>query len=149
PWPTDHRGVLSTFAVTPAIPAPFVAPGSRRVFGGEQLHVRYRAAAGTGQSVKLVPRGGAPSAAVSSRAVGPPSARDGVATFPTGGLAPRAYDVILVSGGAVISRSPFWLYRPGTPTTLSPSERTSLVGEPITVRWRAAPGNRWDWLGVY
>jgi hypothetical protein len=149
PWPTDHRGVLSTFVVTPAVPGPFVAPSSRRVFVGDQLDVRYRAAAGTGQAVKLVPKGQGPSTAVASRAVGPPSGRDGVATFATAGLAPRAYDVILVAGATVLSRSPFWLYQPGTPTTLSTSKRTYVVGEPITVRWRAAPGNRWDWLGVY
>lgn len=23
------------------------------------------------------------------------------------------------------------------------------VGEPIRVRWRAAPGYRWDWMGVF
>ena len=149
PWPTDHRGVVSTFQVTPAVPSPFVAPSARRVFVGDSLSVTYRAAAGTGQSVMLVPAGQGASAAVASVAVGPPASRDGTATFSTGGLAPRAYDAILVSGGSVISRAPFWLYAPGTPTTVWTSKSTYAVGEPIVVRWRAAPGNRWDWLAPY
>jgi len=149
PWPTDHRGVLSTFRVTPAIPGRFVAPSERRVFVGESLSVRYRAGAGTGQTVAIVPKGQGPAAAVKSKPVGPPGPRDGTATFGTTSLAPGAYDVVLVAGGAVVSRASFWLYRPGMPTTVWTSKRTYVVGEPITVSWRAAPGFRWDWLGVY
>jgi hypothetical protein len=111
--------------------------------------VRYRAAAGTGQSIAIVPAGQGPSAAVSNAPVGPPAPRDGTATFDTAPLAPGAYDAILISGGAVSSRAPFWLYERGTPTTVWTSKRTYVVGEPIVVSWRAAPGSRWDWLGVY
>ena len=35
PYPTDHRGVVSTFRVDAADPAPFAAVGARRVFVGE------------------------------------------------------------------------------------------------------------------
>ena len=149
PWPTDHRGVVSTFVVTPAVPAPFVAPGARRVFVGADLAVRYRTGAASGESLRIVPQGQGPSAAVATTAVGPPGARDGTATFATAGLAARAYDVILVAGGGVLSRSPFWLYRRGTETTVRTSKDVYRVGEPIQVSWRAAPGLRWDWLGVY
>src|SRR6185312_543149 len=103
PWPTDHRGVVSTFRVTPAVPSPFVAPSARRVFVGDSLGVTYRATAATGQSIKLVPAGQGASAAVRSVSVGPPASRDGTATFSTAGLAPRPYDAILVSGGSVVS----------------------------------------------
>jgi len=64
-------------------------------------------------------------------------------------LAARPYDAILVSGGSVVSRAPFWLYVTGTKTTVTTSKSTYTVGEPVVVSWRAAPGNRWDWLGVY
>jgi len=149
PWPTDHRGALSTFRVTPAVPAPFVAPSARRLFVGDSLEVRYRAGAGSGQSLAIVPAGGQPAAAVASTPVGPPGTQDGTASFATAALAPGAYDVVLVSGGSVISRAPVWLYPPGTPTSVWTSKRTYVVGEPIVVSWRAAPGFRWDWLGVY
>ena len=149
PWPTDHRGVISTFQVTPAVPSPFVAPSARRVFVGDSLDVRYRTTAATGQSVEIVPAGQGPSAAVASVSVGPPAGRDGTATFDTSSIAPGTYDAILVSGGSVVSRAPFWLYAPGTRTTVWTSKSTYTVGEPIVVSWRAAPGNRWDWLAPY
>ena len=149
PWPTDHRGVMSTFRVTPAVPAPFVAPGSRRLFVGDPLDVRYHAAAGTGQSVAIVPAGQPASAAIMSTAVGAPGPLDGTATLSTNALAPGDYDAVLVSGGSVLSRAPFWLYAAGTPTTVWTSKSTYVVGEPIVVSWQAAPGFRWDWLGVY
>jgi Endonuclease/Exonuclease/phosphatase family len=149
PWPTDHRGVLATFRVTPAIPNPFVAPSERRVFVGDRLEVRYRAASGTGQSVRIVPAGRGPGAAVRNSAVGPPATRDGTASFGSASLSPGAYDAILIKAGAVISRAPFWLYARGTPTTVWTSKDTYRVGEPIVVHWRAAPGFRWDWLAPY
>ena len=149
PWPTDHRGVLTTFRVTPAVPAAFVAPSERRVFVGDDLHVTYRTTAGGDQVLAIVPAGRGPGAAVKSTPVGPPGPRDGTKQFGTSSLEPGDYDVILVSGGSVVSRAPFWLYRPGTDTRVWTSKRRYLVGEPISVRWSAAPGFRWDWLGVY
>lgn len=149
PWPTDHRGVVSTFRVTPAVPQPFVAPSARRVFVGENLDVQYRTKSGTGQVVAFVPAGLGPSATVRSAPVGPPATRDGTVGIGTTGLPPGAYDAILVDGASVVSRAPFWLYAAGTPTTVWMSKGSYLVGEPIVVNWRAAPGFRWDWLGAY
>ena len=150
PWPTDHRGVVSTFRVTPAVPAPFAAVDARRVVVGEPLGVRYHAAGGTGQRLAIVPAGQGPSAAVASRPVGPPAAVDGRVTFATATLTPGAYDALLVAAsGTVRSRSSFWLYPPGTPTRVATSKSVYLVGEPIDVTWSNAPGMRWDWLSVY
>ena len=145
PYPTDHRGVVSTFRVEPADPTPFAAVAARRVFVGEDLTVRFH---GPGARVVLVRAGNGPGAALASRPTG--GAADGALTFPTGGLAPGAHDALLVStGGTVLSRSPFWLYAAGTPPSLRTSKVVYEVGEPIRVRWRAAPGYRWDWMGVF
>ena len=145
PYPTDHRGVVSTFRVEPANPAPFAAVGARRVFSGEDLTVRFH---GPGARVVLVRAGDGPTAALASRSTG--GAADGALSFPTGGLEPAAHDALLVStGGAVLSRSPFWLYAAGTRPSLRTAKGVYEVGEPIRVRWRAAPGYRWDWMGVF
>ncbi|MGH2680146.1 MAG: endonuclease/exonuclease/phosphatase family protein [Actinomycetota bacterium] len=145
PYPTDHRGVVSTFRVEPADPAPFAAAGTRRVFVGEDLDVRVH---GPGARVALVPAGGGPGAAVASGSTG--GAGDVTLTFPTGGLAPGAHEALLLNGdGAVLSRSPFWLYGAGTPPSLRTAKQVYEVGEPIRVRWRAAPGYRFDWMGVF
>ena len=49
----------------------------------------------------------------------------------------------------MLSRSPFWLYAAGTRPSLRTTKEVYEVGEPIRVRWRAAPGYRWDWMGVF
>jgi endonuclease/exonuclease/phosphatase family metal-dependent hydrolase len=145
PYPTDHRGVVSTFRVTPADPDPFAAVASRRVFVGDDLTVH---AHGPGARVALVRAGNRPATALVSRSMG--GMDDADLTFPTGGLAPGAHEALLVdAAGAVVSRSPFWLYAAGTRPSLRTMNEVYEVGEPIRVRWRAAPGYRWDWMGVF
>lgn len=145
PYPTDHRGVVSTFLVEPADPVRFAAVGARRVFVGEDLDVRVH---GEGARVALVRAGQGPGAALASRSTG--GAVDPTITFPTSALAPGAHEALLLDAGdAVLSRSPFWLYAAGTSPSLRTSKEVYEVGEPIRVRWRAAPGYRFDWLGVF
>ena len=144
PYPTDHRGVVSMFRVTPADPGPFAAVAARRVFVGDPLIVRFH---GPGARVALVSAGAGPAAAIASQAI---ATVDGSVTFPTAGLAPGARDALLLAAdGSVLSRSPFWLYAAGTRSSVTTTARTYAVGDPIRVRWRAAPGYRFDWLGVY
>jgi hypothetical protein len=144
PYPTDHRGVVSTFRVEPADLAPFAAVASRRAFVGEQLAVRFHG----GSRVVLVPKGAGPAAALASRSTG--DAADGVVTFGTATIAPGTYEAALLHrSGAVLSRSRLWLYAAGTPPSVRTTSDVYEEGEPIELRWRAAPGYRWDWLGVY
>jgi endonuclease/exonuclease/phosphatase family metal-dependent hydrolase len=145
PYPTDHRGVVSTFLVEPADPAPFAAVGARRVFVGEDLDVRVH---GPGARVVLVRRGQGPDAALVSRSTG--GAADVTLSFPTNGLSPGAHEALLLTDrDTVLSRSPFWLYAAGTAPSVRTAKTVYEVGEPIRVRWRAAPGYRFDWMGVF
>jgi endonuclease/exonuclease/phosphatase family metal-dependent hydrolase len=149
PWPSDHRGVVSTFRVRPASPPTFVAPRARRARIGAQLRVRFHRAAGAVSArIALVPAGRGPGAALRWRATG--SRRDGVVALRTAGLAPRAHDVLLVDAdGRVRARARVWLHRAGARPSVSTGERVYASGEPIAVRWRNAPGMHWDWLGLY
>jgi endonuclease/exonuclease/phosphatase family metal-dependent hydrolase len=145
PYPTDHRGVVSTFRVTPADPDPFAAVASRRVFVGDDLTVH---AHGPGARVVLVRAGDGPSDALASRSMG--GMVDADLTFATDGLEAGAHDALLLDGaGTVSSRSPFWLYAAGTEPSLRTTKEVYEVGERIRVRWWAAPGYRWDWMGVF
>ncbi len=144
PYPTDHRGVVSTFRVEAADLPPFAAVAARRVFVGEDLDVRVH---GPASRVVLVPKGQGPGAALASLAVG---GADVTLTFPTGAVSPGAYQALLLNAGdTVLSRSPFWLYAAGTSPRVRTTQDVYEVGEPIRVRWRAAPGYRFDWMGVY
>jgi hypothetical protein len=148
PYPTDHRGVLTTFDVTPGVSPILVSVGARRVFRGETLMVTFHARGRTGEAVVIVPAGGTAAAALIRRPTG--GAVDGTLAFGTSSLAPGAYEAALTdSGGSIVSRSPFWLYAPGTPPALVTSKSVYVSGEPIEVSWKGAPGSRWDWLGIY
>jgi hypothetical protein len=140
PWPSDHLGIVSTFDVTPAPMPVLVAVEERSRDQGETLHVRFHG----GASVALF-RG---STTATSKSTG--GAVDGTLSFATTHLAPGAYQAVLRnSSGQALSRSPFWLYAPGSVTTVQTAKSVYKVGEPIRVSWKKAPGMKFDWLGLY
>jgi endonuclease/exonuclease/phosphatase family metal-dependent hydrolase len=148
PYVTDHRGVVSAFTVTPGAPPIMVAPSQRRVFRGDDLAVRFHARGRAGERVALVPAGGRPADALRSRRTG--GSTDGEVMFRTAGMRRGAYDAILVGpAGRALSRMTFWLYPPGTEPHVWTSRRVFRQGEPIELSWRAAPGNRYDWFGIF
>jgi hypothetical protein len=148
PWPSDHRGIVSTFNVTPAEMPQLVAVESRSLEQGDTLNVRFHGTGRTGERVAIVRAGAAPSTALASKSTG--GATDGTLSFATSSLTPRAYEAILVSpSGQAVARSPLWLYARGAVATVSTSKSVYKVGELITVSWTKAPGMKFDWLGVY
>jgi hypothetical protein len=117
-----------------------VAVEERSLEQGQTLRVRFHG----GASVALV-RG---STTVTSKSTG--GAVDGTLSFRTTTLAPGAYQAVLrSSSGQALSRSSFWLYRPGSITTVTTAKATYKVGAPIRVSWTKAPGMKFDWLGLY
>jgi endonuclease/exonuclease/phosphatase family metal-dependent hydrolase len=148
PWPSDHRGVVSTFDVTPAAMPLLVAVESRSLEHGDTLNVRFHGTGRTGERVAIVRAGGAPGTAVTSKSTA--GATDGTLIFATSALAPAAYEAVLINpSGQAVARSPFWLYAHGAVATVSTSKSVYKVGEPITVSWTKAPGMKFDWLGIF
>ena len=145
PYPTDHRGVVSTFAVRPGEAPVLVAPETRRLTIGQSLSVVFHAPGRRGERVTIVPRGG--TEAVAEQATG---SRDGTLTFgdvraPARGLRGRPSS----TGTTTCCRGRFWLYRPSEPTRVATSKLVYTKGKPIQVSWSNAPGMRWDWLALY
>ena len=140
PYPTDHRGVASTFVVGPGEPPAFAAPERRRLTIGDMLSVVFHG----GEQVALARAGGG---SVSAQ---PTLAEDGTLTFSTAGLERGRYEARLLDEvGGVVSRAPLWLYRPGERTKVRTAKRVYERREPIRVSWSNAPGMRWDWVAVY
>jgi endonuclease/exonuclease/phosphatase family metal-dependent hydrolase len=123
-WPSDHRGVVSTFRIT-TVEAEFVAVESRSLEQGEPQHVRFH----SDEEVAPVVR---------------PAGRIVDNSIDTTSLAPGRYEVAL--GNDVTE---FWLYDPGSETTISTSKSTYKAGEPIEVSWTNAPGMKWDWIAPF
>ncbi|HEX3931685.1 MAG TPA: endonuclease/exonuclease/phosphatase family protein [Nocardioides sp.] len=148
PYPTDHRGVVSTFEVTPA-PAPImVSPGNRRVITGSRgLHVRFHAHGLPGEVVGLLRPG-------SHRLLRQANARgrqNGVVDLRTTGLRPGRYAVALRDSatGRIEARAPVWVYRPGSRSHVWTDRRSYRYGAPVRIHWTRAPGNNLDWIGLF
>jgi endonuclease/exonuclease/phosphatase family metal-dependent hydrolase len=150
PYPSDHRAVVSTFSVQPRSASPFAAAAQRRVFIGDHLAVDVHAPDVKDARVGLrrVDHGGKRELIDVHKI--PRGTADVRIEFDTRKLHRGAYEVVLLSGKRdVLSRSPFWLYKPGTAPSVKVGERHYDVDEPIDVSWAAAPGQRADWVAVY
>jgi hypothetical protein len=151
PFPSDHRGVVSTIRVIPALPPLFVATDKRRIVQGEPIVVRYHTPNGENSDriVLVNAEGDAVNEALMSL---PPYEADffGAVTFGSGTLGPGSYDVVLLSENVEdMSRSSFWIVDANVTPSVSTDKTSYGEGETITVSWENAPAQRWDWLGIY
>jgi endonuclease/exonuclease/phosphatase family metal-dependent hydrolase len=147
PWPSDHRAVLSTVEVTPAWLPDLVAVNDQRLVTTEEtLTVHFRRRMAAGQTIAVRNAKGT----VVARSTLPEAELSGTVPVSLAGFEPGAYEAVLAdAGNRVLSRVPFHVKAPGTAPVLSVDKRVYRPGEPITVRWRDVPGNRWDWLALY
>ena len=149
PYPTDHRGVVSTFDLTPA-PAPLiVAPKHRRVvIGSGKLAVRFHAKGGAHELIGLRRHAerGRPLHAVSTG-----GRQDGLVRLRTARLRPGRYDLVLYNPKRhrTETSAPVWLYPKGSRAHLSTNRHTYRAGTPIRVSWTRAPGNNLDWVSLF
>jgi endonuclease/exonuclease/phosphatase family metal-dependent hydrolase len=151
PFPSDHRGVVSTVRLTPVEPPLFVAADKRRIVQGEPIVIRYHAPNGedSDRIVLVKSEGDAVNDALMSL---PPYEADffGAVTFGSATLEPGLYDAVLLSENTEeVSRNSFWIVAPNATPSLSTDKSSYSEGEAITVTWDNAPALRWDWLGIY
>jgi endonuclease/exonuclease/phosphatase family metal-dependent hydrolase len=148
PWPSDHRGVVSGFDVSPA-PLPAFVAARRRVYHiGETIRVDYAARGLEAESISvaLSARGEA-SAPVRSVAV---AAERGSLELPGEALPSGWYRVALRdASGRAIRSNEFWVLDPAVAPAVELAGSRFARGEPLPIRWRSGPGNRNDWLAVF
>ncbi len=149
PYPTDHRGVVSTFDLTPA-PAPLnVTPHQRRVvLGHGPLRVRFHARGLPGEVIGLR-RVGRPHQL--TRQVNARGRRNAVVQVRTSHLRPGHYRVVLRDDatGKTEASAPIWVYRPHRPARITTDRRVYRAGSAIRVSWTRAPGNNLDWVSLF
>jgi endonuclease/exonuclease/phosphatase family metal-dependent hydrolase len=149
PWPSDHRGVVSTFRVVPVDAPALIAATPRSVQEGAAVTVRTWDPEGPAWTALIVRRGRSPADALTGVRDMP---HDWQRMIPisTVGLPPDDYDAVLVGeDGAVLGRSAFSIATPGARPELEAITATVKQGEPVRVRWRHSPGELRDWIGVY
>jgi hypothetical protein len=116
---------------------------------GESVLVRSWDPKGPGWTALVVPRGRGTEAALTGVRDMP---HDWQRMIPisTLGFEPGDYDALLVDeDGAVLHRSAFTVATPGARPELVTLATTVKAGAPIRVRWRHAPGDLRDWIGLY
>ena len=148
PWPTDHRGILSTFEIEPGMPPAFIAVEQRLIEVGDKGHISFGAPDVGADRVVLVPQGDELSAAVDDISVDDDS--QGTATFTTQDWKPGPYEAVLIAAtNDELSRISFWVTAPDARPRIATRKPIYGVGEGIDVQWRNTPANRWDWVGIY
>jgi hypothetical protein len=151
PWGSDHRAVVSTVDVTPGVPPLMVTAEPRLADVGDDVTTTYHAPGDPGDRVVIVPAGGDPATdAIDAKPIPLSDPVDGALSFSTTSWPPGGYDAVLVDNAdSEISRFGFWVRTPGAPPQIATSRWSYGVGDPIHVSWGGAPGNRFDWLGIY
>ncbi|HMK93582.1 MAG TPA: endonuclease/exonuclease/phosphatase family protein, partial [Thermoleophilia bacterium] len=138
PWPSDHRGVLSTFEIDPLEPAALLGVTARSIGSGETLGVATLCRA-AGSSVEIRPEGAATASLREAVAAG--GARLEVtldpARYPPGG-----YRVTMRVGDELVADVPVRVRDPQAALRLATDHPAYEVGEPIEVRWTDGPANR-------
>lgn len=140
PWPTDHRAVVSELAVPLGDPGPYVSPVERLVDQGAETELLVSAEA-PAQEVQVTGPAGELSLPVEDES--------GTVTLSTAGLVPGEYTTTLLGSSGPVATNELWVRRAGAVPQLRTGRATYDVGEPVDITWRDAPGNKWDWLGVY
>jgi hypothetical protein len=143
PWPSDHRGLVSTFRVTPPAPPDLVSADQALSHVGDRVTLRAWEAAGVGATLTVNSENGGATKTAAFTGNG------GSVTFGTDRWSPGRYGVTLRDGsGRTVAGTVFWLAPAGAGAFLAVPASVD-AGDPIPISWSDAPGNRWDWVGIY
>ena len=147
PWGSDHRSVASTFEATPGR-APHLVNATPRVARfGRTVTIRYTTTAGRGRSIGVLPAHG--SRPIVTLPIYDASDHQ-AAFFGTRPLRPGMYRAALLNGqGGIEATSRFWVLPRGAQPRIRSAKAVYRQGEPVRLSWRNAPGNKYDWVGVF
>ena len=149
PYPSDHRGVVSSFRVIPAPAPPLVSVEPRTVARGADLLVRGFDPQSEGWRVTIVPADAALDKSL-LRIVEDVGAWRRAARISSRQWLPGEYDAVLLDArDAELTRTRFVVRDAGAPVMLQALSGRVRAGEPVRVRWSNAPGHRHDWIGVF
>ena len=148
PWPSDHRAVLSDFVVEAAPMPPLVAASTRVFRSGEPVSISYRNRTAAGALVIASVSSGS-GRGTSSRRIGLTSER-GLLEMNEPLPASGRYRVILEDNQRqIVSQTHFWVLPPDVKPVIETANESYGQGEPLSLVWRNAPGNRYDWVVIY
>jgi endonuclease/exonuclease/phosphatase family metal-dependent hydrolase len=149
PWPSDHRAVVSSFRVEPPAAPPMIDVTPRRVVEGESFLLRTFDPGGDTWSAVVAARGAPADQAILGVREMPHDYQRAI-RLSSAGLAPGPYDALLLGeNGEVLTRDAFTVAARDARPSLVAAEPAVRSGGRIVARWRNAPGDLRDWVGIY
>jgi hypothetical protein len=72
------------------------------------------------------------------------------APFGTARLEPGEYlAAVTDADGKRLASAPFWVIDPSARPAIAVAKERIKSGDPVEIAWKAAPGNKFDWIGIY
>jgi endonuclease/exonuclease/phosphatase family metal-dependent hydrolase len=143
PWPSDHRGMVAELEVPLVEAAPYVSAAQRLVEQGTDVEV-FAHADPAPESVTVT--GLDFEERVSIEGIDSAAAVFvNTTNVPPGSYLLEAKD----ADGAPVATNQLWVSAVGAEPKVATGSASYGVGDPIDVTWQNAPGNKWDWLGIY
>lgn len=144
PWGSDHRAVVTTFAVRPAPTPVLVSPDESVVPVGTPVELTVHRSGAEDERLVLARADGSGTTEMML-----PEGSDSTSSLETDDLAPGRYDVTLVDeDGEALASAPVWLAAEDQRPALRTTEVRYRQGDPVRLCWRWAPGYRHDWIAV-
>jgi hypothetical protein len=151
PYPTDHRGVVSTLSVTPATSPLLVSVTDRAPDIGDRLAVRFHAPGHQGERVAIVHRHAAHGYSILvARPTGRRGPEDGSVRLNTSRLSEHRYAVALLgANGRILSSTAIWAYQRASPPTIEAGRAKYQVGHSVKLSWTRGAGMGLDWVSLF
>ncbi|MBX9586220.1 MAG: hypothetical protein K2X50_03070 [Gammaproteobacteria bacterium] len=141
PWPSDHRAIVSTLAIVPAVPPNYIAVQNRVIQSGDNLTVLFHAPGNSGEKI-IVSYPGVPERKCNEK-------RDGRFSYSTQNWMPGKYEAKLLNDrDDILASIQFYINPRNKKIMLLLNKKIYHRHEPIIVHWYFSQGNRFDWIVV-
>ena len=145
PWPSDHRAVVSDFAVMPAT-MPEVVSTSRRVYSDvDGIDISYNVPPGESRLLSVMNSDTSDFVVAAKLVEANGKLRLGPSVFGPGRYAAR---MTHADGSDALVRD-FWVLASDAVPAVQVSDDTFGKGETIGITWSNAPGNRNDYVAIF
>ncbi|MFT5140153.1 MAG: lysophospholipase L1-like esterase/endonuclease/exonuclease [Rhodothermales bacterium] len=145
PWPSDHRGVVSTFSVIPADMPVVLGLGKRVYRTDEDVEIIFQG--GSQQTMAVITGLASDDAKLTSTEY---SIRSGTRNrLAASSFGPGHYQISVSGQDGNELQNEFWILDGDREAAIEVVGDSFAVGQAIPIVWNNAPGNRNDYVAVY